>query len=130
MKRRTPPQFSARSQTALGALISLIRRSEFPSFSILRQKTGRVRLKRRPTVLRKRLLFVTSLLIVAAAGLLTNDQLRGWLVRSVSADLSPQTLPFSQDWTNTGLITTDGNWAGVPGIIGYRGDDLTTATGT
>ncbi|HMF58370.1 MAG TPA: hypothetical protein VK619_18650, partial [Pyrinomonadaceae bacterium] len=45
------------------------------------------------------------------------------------ADTSAQTLPFSQNWTNTGLITADDNWAGVPGIIGYRGDALTGATG-
>lgn len=35
----------------------------------------------------------------------------------------PQTLPFSQNWTNTALITTDDAWTGVPGIVGYRGDD-------
>ncbi len=45
------------------------------------------------------------------------------------ADTSPQTLPFSQDWTDTGLITTDNNWSGVVGIIGYRGDGMTGATG-
>jgi hypothetical protein len=44
------------------------------------------------------------------------------------ADATYQLLPFCQDWTNTGLITIDDNWAGVPGIIGYRGDDLTTLT--
>ena len=38
--------------------------------------------------------------------------------------------PFTQDWSNTGLITTDDNWDNVPSIVGYRGDDLTTATGT
>ena len=37
---------------------------------------------------------------------------------------------FSQDWSNTGLIVMDDMWAGVSGIVGYRGDDLTTATGT
>ncbi|KAF0204040.1 MAG: peptidase domain-containing [Bacteroidetes bacterium] len=36
---------------------------------------------------------------------------------------------FTQNWTNTGLITTNDDWSGVPSIIGYRGDDLTTATG-
>src|SRR6187401_1308324 len=46
-----------------------------------------------------------------------------------SADSTTQTLPFSQDWSNTGLITTDDSWAGVPGIIGYRGDALTGGTG-
>ena len=35
-----------------------------------------------------------------------------------------QPLPFSQDWSNTGLITTDDVWADVPGIVGLRGDDL------
>ena len=36
---------------------------------------------------------------------------------------------FSQDWSNTGLITTDDNWDGVASIVGYRGDDVTGATG-
>ena len=50
--------------------------------------------------------------------------------QSVNADSTAQTLPFSQNWTNIGLITTDGDWSGVPGVIGFRGDDLTVATGT
>lgn len=37
---------------------------------------------------------------------------------------------FQQDWSNTSLITTNDNWDNVPSIIGYRGDDLTTSTGT
>lgn len=44
-------------------------------------------------------------------------------------DLNPQTLPFSQNWSNTGLITTDNDWSSVPGIIGYRGDGLTEFQG-
>lgn len=47
----------------------------------------------------------------------------------VSAPPTGQPLPFSQNWTNTGMITVDNDWSGVPGIIGYRGDDLTTAVG-
>jgi hypothetical protein len=43
-------------------------------------------------------------------------------------DLSVGT--FSQDWTNTGLITTNDNWTGVPSIIGYRGDAITAVTGS
>ncbi len=35
---------------------------------------------------------------------------------------------FTQDWSNTGLITVNNDWNGVPSIIGYRGDELTTAT--
>lgn len=41
-----------------------------------------------------------------------------------------QGLPFSQNWTNTGLITANDNWTGVPGIEAYLGQDITTATGT
>jgi MYXO-CTERM domain-containing protein len=40
------------------------------------------------------------------------------------ANTTPQALPFSQDWTNTGLITTNDNWDNVPGVIGYAGDGL------
>jgi|GEM_PF-376245 len=29
---------------------------------------------------------------------------------------------FAQDWSNTGLITTNDDWSGVPFIIGYLGD--------
>ena len=46
------------------------------------------------------------------------------------ADLVAQTIPFSQNWTNIGLITANDDWSGVPGIIGYRGDGLTGGTGT
>ena len=41
-----------------------------------------------------------------------------------------QSSDFAQNWSNAGLITTDDNWSGVPSIVGYRGDDLTTSTGT
>ncbi len=41
-----------------------------------------------------------------------------------------QSLPFSQNWSNTNLITSDNDWSNVPGIIGYRGDNLTGTTGT
>jgi len=29
---------------------------------------------------------------------------------------------FTQDWTNTGLITASDNWTGVPSILGFLGD--------
>ena len=50
--------------------------------------------------------------------------------RPASANSTAQTLPFSQAWTDIGLITTSDDWSTVPGIMGYRGDDLTTSTGT
>lgn len=37
-------------------------------------------------------------------------------------------LPVSQDWSNPALITVDDDWSTVPGFIGYRGDDILTAT--
>lgn len=35
---------------------------------------------------------------------------------------------FSQNWTNTGLITVNDDWTGVTSMQGYRGDNLTTVT--
>ena len=45
------------------------------------------------------------------------------------ADSSVQTLPFAQDWSTTTLITASNDWSGVPGIVGYRGDALSSADG-
>ncbi|MCB9307640.1 MAG: hypothetical protein H6565_13680 [Lewinellaceae bacterium] len=42
---------------------------------------------------------------------------------------TPQALPFSQNWSNTGLITTNDDWSGVAGIKGFRGDGITGSTG-
>ncbi len=63
---------------------------------------------------------IATLCVAASAALASNT----------FADNTPQSLPFYQDWTNTGMITTANDWSGVPGIIGYRGDDITTASGT
>jgi hypothetical protein len=46
------------------------------------------------------------------------------------ADATYQGLPYLQNWTNAGMITLSDDWSGVPGVIGYRGDDLTVLTGT
>lgn len=61
----------------------------------------------------KRTLPVLPALILAAAPALANP--------------TAQTLPFSQDWSNTGLITANDDWSGVPGIEGFRGDSLAAA---
>src|SRR5262245_14074009 len=82
------------------------------------------------STLRRLSLVSLALLALCGSALLGSSGFRGWLLRAVFADTTPQTLPFSQNWSNIGLITTDNDWSGVPGIIGYRGDDLTTATGT
>ncbi len=47
----------------------------------------------------------------------------------VTADNTAQTLPFAQNWTNVGLITTNDNWSGVLGIEGYLGQDIAAGTG-
>ena len=36
---------------------------------------------------------------------------------------------FRQDWSNIGLITANNDWSQVASIMGYRGDDVVTATG-
>lgn len=36
---------------------------------------------------------------------------------------------FSQNWSNTGLISSNNNWNSVPFMRGYRGDGNVTATG-
>jgi len=48
-------------------------------------------------------------------------------IGAAQADSTPQSLPFAQDWTDTGLITANDDWSGVPGIVGYMGTGLTTA---
>src|SRR5262245_23245195 len=37
---------------------------------------------------------------------------------------------FSQDWSNTGLITTDDDRCNAPSIVGFRADGLTASSGT
>lgn len=53
----------------------------------------------------------------------------GSLITAARADAIAQVLPFAQNWSNAGQITADDDWSGVPGVIGYRGDGLTSATG-
>lgn len=60
----------------------------------------------------------------------SDDIIKNSRTQIAPEDNTAQPLPFSQNWTNTGLITVSDNWSGVPGIVGYRGDDLTLATGT
>jgi len=47
----------------------------------------------------------------------------------VGATTAAQSLPFEQHWTDTTQISTANDWSNVPGITGYRGDGMTTATG-
>ncbi len=51
---------------------------------------------------------------------------------AAQADVSSKiaTFPYTQDWSNAGLITTNDSWSGVTGVQGYLGQDITTGTGT
>src|SRR5690349_19438144 len=46
---------------------------------------------------------------------------------SALANSTPQTLPFTQDWT-ADQVTTDDDWSSVPGVEGFLGQNITTAT--
>ncbi|MFO0804362.1 MAG: Ig-like domain-containing protein [Gemmataceae bacterium] len=37
---------------------------------------------------------------------------------------------FSQDWTNTGLLTSNNDWSAVPSIVGFNGAGLAPTPGT
>ena len=50
-------------------------------------------------------------------------------VPAVSADSTAQTLPFAQDWHDTSLISVTDDWSGVPGVVGFLGQNITTTTG-
>ena len=84
--------------------------------------------QRRATTRRQILaLSLVALLVLTLPG---SSLLRLSLFSVALADAATQTLPFSQNWSNNGLITTNDIWTGVPGIQGFLGQDLTTATGT
>ncbi len=51
-------------------------------------------------------------------------------VSMVEANNTPQSLPFSQNWSNTGLITANDDWSMVPGIVGFLGDYAATSSPT
>jgi hypothetical protein len=46
-----------------------------------------------------------------------------------SVALLAAALPFSQAWSETGLISRDDDWAGVAGVVGHRGDGLVAVPG-
>jgi hypothetical protein len=50
------------------------------------------------------------------------------LLACVAVPGSALALPLEQSWSDTGLIVGDDDWSGVAGVVGHRGDDLTTAT--
>jgi hypothetical protein len=75
-----------------------------------------------PTDANERPLVEVRIITSNASG---NDEWIG--VDNIHVDGSTEVppLPFTQDWTNTSLITADNDWSGVAGIVGFRGDGLT-----
>jgi predicted extracellular nuclease len=61
-----------------------------------------------------------SALALAACGLIA--------IPGAHANDTPQATPYTQDWANAGLITTNDDWSAVPGIVGYLGN-IDSATG-
>lgn len=45
------------------------------------------------------------------------------------ADHTPQALPLSQAWHDPTMIMSNDDWGNVPGIVGMRGDGLTSGIG-
>jgi hypothetical protein len=52
------------------------------------------------------------------------------LIAAACCALTATPPPFSQDWSDTGLIATDDDWSRVPAIAGYRGDGMVAEPGT
>ncbi|MEP7147853.1 MAG: DNA/RNA non-specific endonuclease [Acidobacteriota bacterium] len=69
------------------------------------------------------------LALVCLATLLFGGGVSSIWTPTTLANLVAQPVPLTQNWSNINLITVDDDWSGVPGIIGYRGDDLTTSIG-
>ena len=59
----------------------------------------------------------------------TTMLLAGLAPQVASADSTPQSLPFVQNWTDKAMITQDNDWSRVPGCVGYRGDKLAAKPG-
>lgn len=57
--------------------------------------------------------------VMAALSTLLAAGVAALVVNLAYANNTAQTLAFSQDWSNTGLISANDDWSSVPGIIGY-----------
>ena len=53
------------------------------------------------------------------------------LAAPAAADVSSKisSFPYAQNWSDAALITVNDVWTGYPGVQGYLGQDITTATG-
>jgi predicted extracellular nuclease len=58
------------------------------------------------------------------AGVVLAGVIATFVVQSAGATSVPQSLPFSQNWSDTGLVTVSDDWSDVPGVVGFRGDGL------
>ncbi len=82
----------------------------------------------------RRARLTSAVMITALAlSLFGNARLTNIIMPTAHADMTYFNLAggnFTQNWSNTALITTDNDWSGVPSITGYRGDNLTASSGT
>ncbi len=53
----------------------------------------------------------------------------GFAAQASHADNAYQALPYSNNWSAIALIAVSDDWSGVPGVLGFRGDNITAATG-
>lgn len=74
-------------------------------------------------ITKKLVLFTVAAIAIAMFGF-SGIQPRSVEAGKAPENATPQTLPFTQNWSSASLITVDDDWTGVPGIIGYQGTDL------
>ena len=76
----------------------------------------------------RRQVLALSLVFTLAALLPAGPLFQLFPVAVAFANSTAQALPFTQDWSNTGLITTNDDWSGVPGVEGFflRNDAVST----
>ncbi|MFZ2519179.1 MAG: hypothetical protein WA089_10785, partial [Anaerolineae bacterium] len=85
------------------------------------------------TLRRRSLRVILSLLLLTAFVLPTLPTAAALPLETANvapANNTYQTLPFAQDWSNTGLITVNDDWSAVPGVLGYLGDYLPSSSPT
>lgn len=73
-------------------------------------------------ITKKSVLFTVAAIAIAMFGFAGVPQTTVKAGKTPELTITPQTLPFSQNWANVGLITANDDWSGVPGITGYLGN--------
>ena len=69
------------------------------------------------------------LLSLIGSGLILTGLLPVGAAAPVAASNTVQVLPFTQNWSNTTLITANDDWSGVPGIGRSMAADVSATVG-